>query len=251
MKPLIVANWKCNPSTLEEAKRLFNSVKRGVKNIKNVEVVICPPFVYLSSIKYQVSRIKLGAQDCFYEQKGAFTGEISPLMLKNLGCQYVIVGHSERRKYFNETDEMINKKIKATIITKLKPIFCIGETLKERERGEMYNVLRSQIEKGLQKIPKKEIKNIVVVYEPVWAIGSGKPCSPDTTMSVSLFIRKILTKIYSPSISKNLRIIYGGSVNSKNASSSVVEARIDGLLVGGASLDSQEFINIVRKVSGT
>jgi len=262
MKPLIVANWKCNPITLQEAKQLFNSIKRGLKKIKNaspagsrrlsfgVEVVICPPFVYLAtSNKQQVTGIKLGAQNCFWEKRGAYTGEISSTMLNDLGCQYVILGHSERRRYFGETDEMINKKIKAAPLAKLNPIFCIGETKNERERGQTEKILKFQIKKGLKKISRKEIKNLVVAYEPVWAIGTGNPCDVEEAQKMGLLIRKIVAKEYSISIAKNLRILYGGSINSKNARDYIKEADFQGLLVGGTSLDPKEFIKIVEMVS--
>lgn len=149
MKPLVVANWKMNPQTLAEAKQLFNSVKRGIKNIKNCEVIICPPFLYILNLKSETLNLKIGAQNVFYEEKGAFTGEVSPVMLKNLGCEYVIIGHSERRKYFQETDEMINKKIKAAISAKLKPILCIGETEKEKKSGKTFKILKNQLTKAL------------------------------------------------------------------------------------------------------
>jgi len=215
MKPLIVANWKCNPQTLKGAKLLFNSVKRGIKSIKNAEVVICPPFVYLAtSNKRQATRIKLGAQDCFWKEKGPFAGEISPVMLKNLGCHYVILGHSSRRIWFNETDEVINKKKKAAISANLGPILCIGETGEEREKGQTQSILKSQIEKGLQKISKKEIKKITIAYEPIWAIGTGKPCNVEEAQKMGLLIRKMIAKKYSLLIAKKIRILYGGSVNS-------------------------------------
>ena len=249
MTPLIVANWKMNPQNLAEAKRLFNSVKRDSKNTKNVEVVICPPFVYLSLIKqFNNLTIKLGAQDCFWMEKGAYTGEISPLMLKGLGCQYVIIGHSERRR-LGEPDEIIKKKIKAALKVKLNPIFCIGETEEERKKGETQNILKSQIEKGLEKIPKRQIPEIVIAYEPVWAIGSGKPCDLDEAQTLGLLIRKIIAHLFSPIISQNLRILYGGSLGRKNARDYLKEAHFQGLLVGGASLDPKEFVQIVKAVS--
>ncbi|MDI6591387.1 MAG: triose-phosphate isomerase [Patescibacteria group bacterium] len=253
-KPLVVANWKMNPSTLAKAKKLFNSIKEGIRKVRNVEIVICPPFLYLPQLveflyRCRKSQLNLGAQDCFWKEKGAFTGEISPLMLKNIGCQYVIIGHSERRRHFNETDEMINKKIKAALKAKLKPIFCVGETGEEREREETSKILKSQIENGLNKISKKEIKNIVIAYEPVWAIGTGKPCDPDEAMRMSLLIRKIIAQIYSRSISEALPTLYGGSVDSKNAAKYIKEARMNGLLVGGASLSSKEFIKILKAIS--
>ncbi|MBZ9569368.1 triose-phosphate isomerase [Patescibacteria group bacterium] len=250
MKPLIVANWKCNPQTLKGAKLLFNSIKRGMKKIRNVEVVICPPFVYLlTSDKRQATKIKLGGQNCFWKGKGPFTGEVSPKQLLNFGCKYVILGHSERRIYFDETDEMINKKIKAAISVKLNPIFCIGETKEEREKGQTQSILKSQIEKGLKKVSKKEIEKITIAYEPAWAIGTGKPCDTEEAQKMSLLIRKMMARKYSLSIAKKLRMIYGGSVNSKNARDYIKEADFQGLLIGGASLDPKEFIKIVKTIS--
>ena len=242
MKPLIVANWKMNPQTLAEANRLFNSVKNGVKNIKKVEVVICPPFLYLFDflsrwIKSQI--LKLGAQDCFWEEKGAFTGEVSPTMLKDLGCKYVIIGHSERRA-LGETNEMINKKIRAVLKANLKPILCIGETEKERKEEETKKVLKNQLEKDLTEV--RILSNLIVAYEPVWAIGTGNFCPPKEAKKVFLFLRKIL---------KNSLILYGGSVNSQNAADYVKKADFQGLLVGGASLDPKEFIRLVKDVTKT
>jgi len=240
MKVLVVGNWKCNPVSLVEAKQLFNLIKRGLKNIKKVEVVICPPFIYIPTFQHSnILTIKLGAQDCFWEKKGAYTGEISPTMLKDLGCQYVLLGHSERKR-LGETDEIINKKLKAALSAKLNPIFCLGETEKERDEGEIQNILKSQLEKGLNKISKKEIKNIVIAYEPVWAIGTGNPCHPSEAKKVLLFLRKFFKK--------NL-ILYGGSVNSKNATPYIKEAKFQGLLIGGASLNAKEFIKIVKNLS--
>ena len=226
MKSFIVANWKMNPQTLAEAKRLFNLVKKGVKNFKNAEVVICPPFVYLPILKAN------GAQDCFLEEKGAFTGEISPSMLKNLGCKYIIIGHSERRRNLNETDEMINKKIKAALKNDLRPILCIEKI--------------SQIKNGIKGVLKKELRNLIFAYEPVWAIGTGKACGIPEAKKVNLSIRKILMDSNFPTSSY---ILYGGSINSQNARDFIKKAKFQGLLVGGASLDSKEFIKIVKNVS--
>jgi len=217
MKPIIVANWKCNPITLVEAEKLFNSTEKGIKNVKNVEVIICPPFTFLGNMEYKTSNIKLGAQDCFWEVKGAFTGEISSVMLKNLGVEYVILGHSERRKYQKETDEMINKKIKAVISAGLKPILCVANL--------------SQLEKSSKDISEE----IIVAYEPVFAIGTGKPCPPEMA-------KKMRDKINYP------RVLYGGSVNSQNAGNYIKEAGFKGFLIGGASLVSKEFIEIVKGV---
>jgi len=234
MKKLIVANWKCNPTTLKEAKLLFNSVKNGVKNIKNVEVVICPPFIYLSNIQHLKSDIQFGAQDCFWEQNGAFTGEISPSMLKDLGVDYVIIGHSERRKYQQEKDSMINKKIKAALKIGLKPILCIDKTSQIRK-------LQRSVKMNEVHRLKKDFWGAIIAYEPLFAIGTGKPCSIDKAKKMRIAIKKKLNK--------NIPILYGGSVDSQNARDYVKKAGFQGLLVGGASLNAQEFIKIVKNVA--
>jgi triosephosphate isomerase len=251
IQKLIVANWKMNPQSLKEAKKLFNSVKNWLKRysnvLKNIRIIICPPFVYLpnfspltSNSQHLTSNIYLGAQDLFWEEKGAFTGEISPRMLKNLGVEYVIVGHSERRKILEETDEMINKKLKAAIRAKLKPILCIGE--KRREVGSRkYEEIKNQLKKALKGIPNSFFQlpdSLIIAYEPVWAIGTGNPCKPEDAKEVLLFLRKIL----------KFPILYGGSVNSKIAKD-YIEVGFDGLLVGGASLDPKEFIEIIKSVA--
>lgn len=230
-KSLIIANWKCNPTSFKKAKSLFNSIKRGLKDVKNVKVVICPPFVYLSiltrpSLTHQ--RVNLGGQSCFWEQKGAFTGEISPLMLKDLGCSYVIIGHSERRKYFSETDSIINRKVKLALKNDLSPILCIDKV--------------SQIKKGIKGVPKREIKKIIVAYEPIWAIGTGRACGFKEAKKFNLSIKKVLG-------SKNY-ILYGGSVNSQNVKGFIKEAKFQGVLVGGASLKAKEFVKMVKAVAG-
>ncbi len=253
-KSIIIANWKMNPQNLTEAKNLFNSVKRGAGRLKNIDLIVCPPFVYLSVLGDFISKkisggIILGSQDCFWEQGSAFTGEVSPLMLRNLGCKYVILGHSERRKYLNETDETINKKIRAALVAKLQPIFCIGETQAEREKGETPNKLKIQIEQGLNGISQKEIKNLIIAYEPVWAIGTGRPCDIDTALSTRLIIRKIIAQIFSRSLSESIKILYGGSVNPENAAGYVKEAGLQGLVGGGASVDAKECIKIIKEIS--
>jgi triosephosphate isomerase len=226
MKLLIVANWKMNPQTLAEAKRVFNSVKRGVRRVRSSEVVICPPFVFLSELKTKGSGLKLGAQDCFWEEGGAYTGEISPLTLKSLGCQYVILGHSERRKYQKETDETINKKIKLVLRERLKPILCVDNI--------------GQVKKDLKGIGKKEIRNLIIAYEPLFAIGTGRSCSSKRAERMRVLIQR---KIKSKSA-----VLYGGSVKSKNAENYTKEAGFQGLLVGGASLKPKEFVRLVKKV---
>ena len=233
MKPIIVANWKCNPTTQQEAKRLFNLVKKGVKDVKNIEVVICSPFVYLSVLKAN------GAQDCFWEEKGAFTGEISPLMLKDLGCQYVIIGHSERRKYQQEKDSMIYKKIEAALKRGLKPILCIDKI------SQIPNFLRKRGgRRGRSPLrPKKDLGGVIIAYEPLFAIGTGKPCSIEKAKKMRLLILR--------NLNKNLPVLYGGSVNSQNARDYIEKAKFQGLLVGGTSLNAQEFIKLVKNVSQT
>ncbi|MFH1656343.1 MAG: triose-phosphate isomerase [Candidatus Nealsonbacteria bacterium] len=234
MKPLIIANWKMNPQTLKEAKELFKLIERAIENIKEIETIVCPPFVYLSELKSN-SNIKIGAQNCFYEEKGAFTGEISLAMLKDLGCQYVIVGHSERRKYFNETDEIINKKLKVILEVGLKPILCIGETQEQRDKGETEKVLKNQLEINLKNITILNA-TLSIAYEPIWAIGTGNPCSSEDAKKALLFIKKII----------DVPVLYGGSVNKENTQEYIKKAGFNGLLVGGASLKADEFIQIIK-----
>ncbi len=249
---LIIANWKCNPATRQEAERLLNTIKKS--KFKKEKVVFCPPFVWLSLFSDCLS----GAQDCHWENKGTFTGAISPLMLKDLGVKYVILGHSERREYFGETDEMVNMKIKAVLKNGLKPVLCVGE--KERETtdsegrtvNDMGLVVGEQLEKALDGISKSRVKDIVITYEPVWAISTGvigsvEPCLPDDAVRASLFIRKTLVKMYGRGADK-VKVLYGGSVNSKNVADYIKEDRIDGVLVGGASLNASDFIKIIEKV---
>lgn len=223
MEPLIVANWKCNPDNLVKAKKLFNVVKKGIGAVKGVKVVVCPPFVYLSKL----SVLTLGAQNCFWEDEGAFTGEISSFMLKNIGCKYVIIGHSERRRYFKETCVMVNKKLRAALANNLKPILCVDSI--------------NQVKRGLRGISKKEIKKIVIAYEPIFAIGTGKACSISKAKEMNFSIRKIL--------GEKAVILYGGSVNPKNAKDFIEKAQFQGLLIGGASLNPKGFVKIIKKVS--
>jgi len=217
MKPLIVANWKMNPQTLAEAKRLFSSVAKGMRNVKKTEVVICPPFLYIRQLPNVKYSLEMGAQDCFWQEKGAFTGEISPAMLKNSGCQYVIVGHSERRKYQGETGEVINKKIKAVLAAGLKPILCIDSL--------------SQLKKELRGVLGK----VIVAYEPLFAIGTGRPCSIEKA-------GKMRKMIEVP------QVLYGGSVNPQNATDYILKAGFQGLLVGGVSLNPEQFLQTVNNI---
>ena len=247
-KTIIIANWKCNPTTLKDAKELFESTKKKFKNAKGVEVVICPPFLYLLNLNTKNSHLKLGGQDCFWENKGAYTGEISATQLKDAGCQYVLVGHSEREKYFSETDEIANKKMRSAIRAKLKPVLCLGESLEEREKGNVQQALFRQAERALKGMKKDEIKSMLLAYEPVWAIGTGKPCSVEEAQTIRLYLRQILAKLYSMKISESMPILYGGSVNSKNAKTYIAEAGMQGVLVGGGSLNAKELTKIAQSI---
>ncbi len=249
MRTLIIANWKCNPETLKEARSLFNSVKDGLKNMTDVDTVICPPFVYISNLQQTTGNLKLGAQDSFWEKSGAFTSGVSPNQLSDLGCQYVILGHSERRIYFGDTDEIINKKIKSAIFAGLKPVFCIGETEIEKKKGETERALENQIKKGLSGVSEKEMENIVIAYEPVWAIGTGNPCSTDETKKSVLFIRKLISDLYPEVKTDNLRILYGGSVNSQNVGDYFTKSGVEGFIIGGASLKPEDFIKIIKTLN--
>ena len=248
---IIIANWKMNPVSFSEADNLIKTIKKGIKMLDNVKVVICPPSIYLSKIKTNTS-FDLGIQDISWEDKGAFTGEISATMAKNLKIKYTIIGHSERRKYLNETDEMVNLKIKAALRSNLKLILCVGETLKENEQDKASEVITRQLEKALKNIPKSKIssKNIgdsklKIAYEPIWAIGTGETPLVDDIMSVNLLIKKTISNLYDRETAEKVSILYGGSVNSQNALDFVNKTGMDGLLVGGASLNGSEFVRIV------
>ena len=245
MKTLIAANWKMNKD-VKEAVSFVRDFKNLIKNIKNVEIVICPPFTLLNEIYklIKVTNIDLGAQNMHFEERGAYTGEISPLMLKDAGCEYVILGHSERRQYFKETDDLINKKVKSALKNKLNPILCIGETLEQRESNETMKIIESQLKNCLNNVNEDEMKSVVVAYEPVWAIGTGKNATPDQAEEVHKFIRSLLLKIYNKKMSDNIRVIYGGSVKPENIKDLMAMKNINGALVGGASLEPKSFAQI-------
>ena len=245
--PFVAGNWKMN-ATVTEAEKLVHEMLVPLNNISRVEKVLCPPFVSLPVIKnlLQGSDIKLGAQNMYFETKGAYTGEISPLMLSEL-CEFVILGHSERRYYFGESDEMVNKKIKAALENKLKPIFCIGERLEENESGRTEKVISRQLKKALAGI--EPTHNIVVAYEPVWAIGTGRAANGKQAAATIKFIRDFVAKLWNKNIARDLRILYGGSVTSGNIAEFVSLLEIDGALVGGASLKTEEFVAIVSQTA--
>jgi len=245
----MAGNWKMN-KTVVEAIDLVKQLKASLSGVEGVEVevAVAPPFTALYAVQKELegSSIRLAAQNLFWEEKGAFTGEISPPMLKEVGCHYVILGHSERRQFFGETDETVNRKIKATLSQGLNVIFCIGETLKEREEGKTFAVIERQIAGGLKDIGTGERRIIVIAYEPVWAIGTGKTATPEQAEEVHRFIRKKLEGLFSKEIAEAVRIQYGGSVTPENVKGLMGQENIDGALVGGASLKSDTFSKIVR-----
>jgi triosephosphate isomerase len=245
--PFMAGNWKMNKTT-GEAIDLVRELKAAISGVKGVEVAVAPPFTALYAVckELEGSSIRLAAQNLYWEEKGAFTGEVSPLMLKEVGCHYVIIGHSERRQFFGETDETVNRRIKAALAQGLKVIFCIGETLKEREEGKTFSVIERQVEDGLKNLSDKEMKNMAIAYEPVWAIGTGKTATPGQAEEVHRFIRGKIEKLYSREVSEEIRIQYGGSVTPENIKGLMEQANIDGALVGGASLKAESFSKIVR-----
>lgn len=245
--PFIAGNWKMN-KTVGEALELVKALKVSLSGVEGVEVAVAPPFTALYPVAQELrnSIIELAAQNLFWEEKGAYTGEVSPLMLREVGCQYVIIGHSERRQYFGETDETVNRKIRSAIRSDLKVIFCIGETLEEREGGKTFSVVERQLVEGLKGIEEEMMGKIVIAYEPVWAIGTGRTASPQQAGEVHRFIREKIEKLYSKRTSETLRIQYGGSVTPENIKALMAEPGIDGALVGGASLKAETFTRIVR-----
>ena len=245
--PIIAGNWKMN-TVVESAKALVQDLKARVNEVSDVEIVVCPPFISLTSV-YDViknSNIVLGAQNVYWEKSGAFTAEISAPMLKSTGCTYVIIGHSERRAYFSETDEMVNKRIFAALAEGLKPIVCVGETLEEREQEKTFDVIKRQITAGLANLSTEQMANLVIAYEPVWAIGTGKTATPEQAQEVHAFIRKILAGLFGQNTAETTRIQYGGSVKPENISTLMEQPDIDGALVGGASLKADSFEQIVK-----
>jgi len=245
-KKVIAGNWKMNKD-LNESQSLVSGIISGLGNDDKCDVIVCPPFTSLSEVHALIgdTQVKLGAQNMFYEESGAYTGEISPLMLKSVGCDYVILGHSERRNIFGEGDEMINKKIKKALESGLKVIFCIGESLSQREEGVTNDVVNNQVANGLNGITSDDMKNIIIAYEPIWAIGTGKTATPEQAQEVHSFIRDLISNSFSSEIAENLIIQYGGSVKPENAATLLSQPDIDGALVGGACLKADSFLSII------
>src|SRR5512140_1682722 len=248
--PLVAANWKMN-KTVEEARSLVYAMSARLREITGVEKVLCPPFTSLLAVHalLEGSDLGLGAQNMYWEEKGAYTGEISPLMVKEL-CQYVIIGHSERRAYFGETDETVNKRIKAAQKFDLTPIFCVGETLEQYEAQQTAEVVARQIKLGLAGVDAAFAPRVIVAYEPVWAIGTGKASSSENANDVvGGVIRSSLREVYNPDVAQAVRVLYGGSVTGANAAEYFGQPEIDGALVGGASLKPDDFIAITQAAS--
>lgn len=245
--PLIAANWKMN-TTLSQAVALVREMFPGLDKIAHVDKVICPPFISLAAVRELIkgSSIKLGAQNIYFEEKGAYTGEISPLMLADL-CEFVIIGHSERRQYFAETGEIVNKKIHIALRTGLKPILCIGERLEENEAGKTEEVVTEQLRSSLAHIGS--LSGLTIAYEPVWAIGTGRAATGEQANKTTGFIRQTISQKYGERVARDLRILYGGSVTAANAAEFMNQPELDGALVGGASLKASEFLSIVQQTS--
>ena len=244
-KPIIAGNWKMH-KTIAEALEFVNEVKDRVNNDK-VEAVICAPFTLLKDLKQATkgTNIKIGAQNMHFEEKGAFTGEISPLMLKELDMDYVVIGHSERRQYFNETDETVNKKVLKALEVGIDPILCVGETLEEREAGNTKDVCKVQVEKALENVSKEDLAKVVIAYEPEWAIGTGKTATSEDANDVIAYIREVVANLYGE-LANEVRIQYGGSVKPSNVAEIMNQSDIDGALVGGASLEANDYVELVN-----
>jgi len=245
-RPLIAGNWKMN-LTRASAVALAEAVAERTRSINSADVAVFPPFVYLDAVRQALagSRVIYGAQDVYFEPNGAFTGEISTAMLTDLGCGAVILGHSERRHVLGETNHEVNRKTKAALAAGLTPVVCVGELLSEREAGQTGAVIREQFEGSLGNLSAEEMARVVVAYEPVWAIGTGKVATPAQAEDVHKDLRKILADRYNAATAESIRILYGGSVKASNAAELLAQANIDGALVGGASLQADEFMGIV------
>jgi triosephosphate isomerase len=249
-KTIIAGNWKMY-KTIREGIALANGLKRELfdQDPENIDMVLCPPFTALSEVFEVIAEanLKLGAQDVYWQPEGAFTGEISCIMLKDAGVDFVIIGHSERRQFFGETNESVNKKLKAVLAAGMTPIVCVGETLAEREKDLTFKVLEDHVVNGLKDVTKEEALKLVIAYEPVWAIGTGKTATPQQAQEVHKFIRDLLVKLYNKETAVEIRIQYGGSVKPENIAELMQQPDINGALVGGASLNIESFATIVKK----
>ncbi|MBF0274443.1 MAG: triose-phosphate isomerase [Nitrospinae bacterium] len=247
-KNIIAGNWKMNSSS-EEGRSLVKGVLDGIHELKKTTVIFSPPFLYLKEIKDVINNrenVSISAQNMSQQENGAFTGEVSHSMLKDIGCDYVILGHSERRQYYGETNEIVNEKVLKALANNIKPILCVGETFEEYEAGKTLSVIKEQVTKGLNSVSEGDMSSVVLAYEPVWAIGTGKTSTPENADNVHGEIRKIVESLYNSSVSNSLQILYGGSVKASNSESLLAMENIDGALVGGASLKVDEFVGIIK-----
>jgi len=246
-RAVIAGNWKMF-KTVKEAVALVSELKKSLTEADDREIIVAPPFTSLFPVSEEIkgSVIKLSAQDCFWEKEGAYTGQVSPLMLRDAGCSHVIIGHSERRQYFGETDGTVNRKVRASLDAGLIPIMCIGETLQEREEDRTFPVIERQLKGGMKDLPVNASEGFIIAYEPVWAIGTGKTATPEQAEEIHAFIRGMLEKAYSRTVAEGIRILYGGSVKSENIDALMAKPDIDGALVGGASLKADAFLRICQ-----
>lgn len=245
-KPIIAGNWKMN-KTRDESLQFIYAVKDRVASSDTVESVICAPFPYLRClVKRQGASLRIGAQNMHFESEGAYTGEIAPQMLSSIGVSYVVLGHSERREMFNETDEAINKKVHVAFSNGLIPIICVGESLEDREAGQTNQIVEAQTVKALEGLTKEQAKQVVIAYEPIWAIGTGRTATAEQANETIGYIRSVIERLFGSEVSEAVRIQYGGSVNPNNIKELMAQEHIDGALVGGASLDPQSFLALVN-----
>jgi triosephosphate isomerase len=250
-KKLVIGNWKMNPATLGEAKHIAKKIREASLDLEHVDVVIAPPFLYIApcTAKILPKNVSMGAQSVSRDIEGAHTGEVSAKMLKDLGVEYVILGHSEERSR-GETSEVISKKITTTLESGLRPVVCIGEKDRDLERGSHYDFLKEQINETFANVPKKYAKDIVLAYEPVWAIGAAEPMTSDLIYEMVLFVRKVFSDIFDPKVALKVPVLYGGSVNFKNASDIMITGKVDGLLVGRESVNVTGFVELLKVVDG-
>jgi triosephosphate isomerase len=244
---IIAGNWKMH-KTVGEATLLAGAAVRAAEEARGVEVVVAPPFTALFPVAQALSgsEVKLAAQNCHWERAGAYTGEVAPVMLADLGCAYCIVGHSERRQLFGDTDEAVNRRVRALLDVGVQPILCIGETLAQREAGDTFQVVETQLRQGLSGVPAADLARVVVAYEPVWAIGTGRNATPEQAEEVHRFLRECLARWYGSATADAIRILYGGSVKPANIDELMAQPDIDGALVGGASLEAESFARLVK-----
>jgi triosephosphate isomerase len=253
MKKIIIGNLKMNLLSLLEREQYLKVFKKELvgKKMTNGEVVLCPPAIHLESFgKVLGKKVVLGGQNCFWEEKGSYTGEISPLMLKNFGCEYVIIGHSERRRYFGENDETVNQKVLASLKIGLSPIICVGETKAQRQSGETMQVITRQVKEAFLAVGAGKLEKIIVAYEPVWSVGSDVIPTSNEIMEAKVLIQKVLAQNYSKNMLQKMRIVYGGSVSTKTVKQTCIDSGMDGALIGRESLTPREFLRIAKIING-